>query len=212
MLNGASPLLSHQGLSVCRKKNSCLGAQAKTNTLHFFLSAKVVCIIHIICWLQPAAIKKSACIYLLFFVILSSRQSDRKFIHMKLFFISIIILFLTSCKKESAGPATSSYNKIFGTWYFVSYQCGGISLSNSDTCLADNIIEFRKDTTGYMSQGACMENPNLDKDKELGKWTFKSQNILKMDGVEVEVIKNTANELWFKAITGAFPFEYKWKR
>lgn len=127
--------------------------------------------------------------------------------------IAALTVILFACKKngESGGNGTN-YSKIFGRWYFVSYDKGTTHLNNSDPCLADNFIEFSSDTTGYTSQGLCMEDPSDPRDEPFGTWFFTAQDILDIGGDEVRILKLTNSDLWFRETTGTQPYEYHWKR
>jgi hypothetical protein len=134
---------------------------------------------------------------------------------MKYFYSIVLFIAIASCQKEQTGtvpePTKSTYEKLIGTWKFVSFKEGNMYLTNADPCLADNLMVFKADTTVYLSQGVCLDEPTEEKEDDLGKWASGSENIIKFRGNNVKIFKLNDTAFWFGG-DGAVPFEYRWKR
>lgn len=136
---------------------------------------------------------------------------------MKYIYPVILFVAIASCKKDKTvavtptPPPPSSYEKLFGTWKFVSFKEGNMFLTNADSCLADNIMVFKTDTTVSLSQGTCLEAPTEVKVEDLGKWSLGAEETLKLRGNDVKIFKLNDTALWFGG-EGAVPYEYRWKK
>jgi hypothetical protein len=134
---------------------------------------------------------------------------------MKYFYSIVVFIAIASCQKDQNGtvppPAKTKYEKLLGTWKFVSFKEGNMFLTNADSCLADNLMVFKTDTTVYLSQGTCLEAPTEVKEEDLGKWSFGAEDILKLRGNDIKIFRLNDTALWFGG-DGAKPYEYRWKR
>lgn len=132
----------------------------------------------------------------------------------------VLCLLFSACQKELFFEAEKGMEvevdktKIYGKWKFVSATRGGIFYSNTDSCLADNWIEFRTGGTGTISYGTCIENPLIHASGDF-PWKFKDTANIDFGDNEIRLIKLNDSVLEFKVLsTSAGPSndEFRWKR
>jgi len=104
--------------------------------------------------------------------------------------------------------------KLYGTWKFVSAVKSFTTATNADPCFADNTLQFRQDGYGFISQGACIDNPQIHESQEFG-WSFKDTANIDFGDNEIQLVKLNDTTLVFKLLfTSSGPSNdvFSWKK